>query len=137
MVSITMVSRDRNKGRFSIMAARSASPLRKPDTRRKTGKAKAKPAAAKTSKAKASKAKASKAKTSRKKTPVRAATGAGGKSASPLGKLPEWNLGDLYSGPEAPEFKADLAAARTGAESFETRWKGRIALQTVDDRLVR
>lgn len=43
-----------------------------------------------------------------------------------LGTLPDWNLGDLYAGPDAPEFKADLAAARSGAESFESRWKGRI-----------
>ena len=130
MVSITMVSRDRNKGRFSIMAARSASPLRKPDTRRKTGKAKAKPAAAKTSKAKASKKKASKAKTSRKKTPVRAATGAGGKSASPLGKLPEWNLGDLYSGIDAPEVARDLDRLDADCVAFEADYKGRLAEET-------
>ena len=58
--------------------------------------------------------------------PVRAPATARGSDAA-LGNLPGWNLGDLYSGPDAPEFKADLAAARAGAESFETRWKGRIA----------
>jgi oligoendopeptidase F len=58
--------------------------------------------------------------------PVRAPAAVKGTDAA-LGDLPGWNLGDLYSGPDAPEFKADLAAARTGAETFETRWKGRIA----------
>jgi len=45
---------------------------------------------------------------------------------SELGTLPDWNLGDLYPGRDSPEFKADLAAARTGAQQFEARWKGRI-----------
>lgn len=44
-----------------------------------------------------------------------------------LGDLPDWNLADLYSGPASPDFKSDLAAAQSGAEAFESRWKGRIA----------
>ncbi|SOE16351.1 oligoendopeptidase F [Hoeflea halophila] len=44
-----------------------------------------------------------------------------------LGTLPGWNLDDLYPGRDSAEFNADLAAARAGAQEFETRWKGRLA----------
>ena len=44
-----------------------------------------------------------------------------------LGKLPEWNLTDLYPGPESPELKAALDGARTAAQAFEQRYKGRLA----------
>lgn len=47
--------------------------------------------------------------------------------ASALGSLPEWNLGDLYSGMEAPELSQDMAKAATQAAEFEKRWKGRLA----------
>ena len=57
--------------------------------------------------------------------PVRATATAQGGNAG-LGDLPGWNLGDLYTAPDAPEFKADLAEARLRAEQFEARWKGRI-----------
>jgi oligoendopeptidase F len=41
--------------------------------------------------------------------------------------LPEWNLGDLYSGVDAPELKRDLARAADDSEAFERRWKGKLA----------
>ena len=41
--------------------------------------------------------------------------------------LPTWNLADLYAGPGAPEVKADLAAAARDAETFNARYRGRIA----------
>jgi oligoendopeptidase F len=69
--------------------------------------------------------------------PVRAAATAHG-TDSQLGTLPGWNLDDLYPGPESAEFKTDLAAARTGAQAFEARWKGKIAeaaANTGDDGL--
>ncbi len=44
-----------------------------------------------------------------------------------LGDLPEWNLADFYSGPDAPELKADIARAQAQAVEFEERWKGRLA----------
>jgi oligoendopeptidase F len=47
--------------------------------------------------------------------------------ASTLGSLPEWNLGDLYSGMEAPELAQDMAKAASEATAFEARWKGRLA----------
>ncbi|PKQ05775.1 MAG: oligoendopeptidase F [Alphaproteobacteria bacterium HGW-Alphaproteobacteria-11] len=41
--------------------------------------------------------------------------------------LPTWNLDDLYPGPDAPEVKADLAAAARETEAFNARYRGRIA----------
>ena len=41
--------------------------------------------------------------------------------------LPTWNLDDLYSGPEAPEVQADLAAAAQAAETFNARYRGKIS----------
>ena len=38
-----------------------------------------------------------------------------------LGALPEWNLADLYSGPDAPELKADLAISEQAAEAMHER----------------
>ena len=69
--------------------------------------------------------------------------------------LPTWNLDDLYSGPEAPEVQADLAAAAQAAETFNARYRGKIsalaeapdggaqlaeairAYETIEDRLGR
>jgi len=50
-----------------------------------------------------------------------------GQGAAALANLPEWNLGDLYPGIDAPELKADLERAAQDAMAFETRWKGRLA----------
>jgi oligoendopeptidase F len=44
----------------------------------------------------------------------------------PTETLPEWNLGDLYSGIDAPDLKRDLKLVADRAESFEKRWKGRL-----------
>jgi oligoendopeptidase F len=41
--------------------------------------------------------------------------------------LPEWNLGDLYSGPDAPEVARDLAAAATEARRMREAYQGRLA----------
>jgi oligoendopeptidase F len=41
--------------------------------------------------------------------------------------LPEWDLGDLYASPEAPEIEADLERARNEAEQLETEAKGKLA----------
>jgi oligoendopeptidase F len=40
---------------------------------------------------------------------------------------PEWDLGDLYAGPGAPELEADLVWAEGEAERLERDWRGRIA----------
>ena len=44
-----------------------------------------------------------------------------------LGHLPEWDLSDLYSGLEAPEFAADMARAEEMCRGFSNRYAGRIA----------
>ncbi len=43
-----------------------------------------------------------------------------------LGQLPEWNLTDLYPGPDSPELKAAVAKAQADAKSFEADFKGRL-----------
>jgi oligoendopeptidase F len=41
--------------------------------------------------------------------------------------LPEWNLGDLYAGPESAAFKSDMAASSAGAKIFTSSYKGKLA----------
>ena len=52
-----------------------------------------------------------------------------GQARAALGDLPEWNLGDLYSGMDAPELKADIERAGRDSEAFESRWKGTLAAE--------
>jgi len=40
---------------------------------------------------------------------------------------PEWDLGDLYASPEAPEIEIDLTAALNDAVALEEEVKGRLA----------
>ncbi len=44
-----------------------------------------------------------------------------------LGALPEWNLDDLYPGPDSPELKWDLENAETRCVAFEADFKGKLA----------
>jgi oligoendopeptidase F len=46
---------------------------------------------------------------------------------SPLGRLPEWNLNDLYSGLDDPAIKRDLDRADTDCLAFEEAYKGKLA----------
>src|ERR1700748_3600412 len=46
------------------------------------------------------------------------------------GKLPEWNLSDLYGGIDAPEVARDLAKMDAECVAFETDYKGRLAEHT-------
>jgi oligoendopeptidase F len=46
------------------------------------------------------------------------------------GKLPEWNLADLYSGIGAPEIARDIAQLDIDCVAFETDYKGKLAEQT-------
>jgi oligoendopeptidase F len=43
-----------------------------------------------------------------------------------LGKLPEWDLADLYPGPASPELARDLAVLATDATAFRARYEGRL-----------
>jgi oligoendopeptidase F len=44
-----------------------------------------------------------------------------------LGALPEWNLGDLYASPDAPEVAADLARSEAECVAFEETYRGKLA----------
>jgi oligoendopeptidase F len=46
---------------------------------------------------------------------------------SALGMLPEWDLADLYPGPESPELARDLAGLGKEAAAFRERYQGRLA----------
>ncbi len=51
-------------------------------------------------------------------------------TANKPGKLPEWNLADLYSGIDAPEITSDLARLDAECVAFEADYKGKLAEQT-------
>ncbi len=44
-----------------------------------------------------------------------------------LGDLPVWNLGDLYSGLDAPEYKSDIAKCISDAAKFDEKYAGNLA----------
>jgi oligoendopeptidase F len=56
-----------------------------------------------------------------------AAKAVGGRHATGLGRLPEWDLGDLYASPDSPKLKADIAAAQRDAQAFEKKHQGKLA----------
>jgi oligoendopeptidase F len=58
---------------------------------------------------------------------------ASNKTAGKAGKLPEWNLADLYSGIDAPEVTRDLQRMDADCVAFETDYKGRLAERTALD----
>jgi len=43
-----------------------------------------------------------------------------------LGTLPEWNLADLYPGPDSPALERDIEACAREAEALESAWKGKL-----------
>ncbi|OYU90033.1 MAG: oligoendopeptidase F [Bradyrhizobiaceae bacterium PARB1] len=49
---------------------------------------------------------------------------------SPAGKLPEWNLADLYTSITAPEIARDLDKIDADCAAFEAAYKGRLAEET-------
>ena len=55
------------------------------------------------------------------------------KSDAKAGVLPEWNLGDLYSGIDAPEIAHDLQTMDAECVAFETDYKGKLAEHTARD----
>ncbi|WP_127900978.1 M3 family oligoendopeptidase [Solirhodobacter olei] len=56
--------------------------------------------------------------------PVFDADAKGGKD---LGKLPDWDLTDLYTAPDAPEFKRDLAWVAEACQGFAKDYEGKLA----------
>jgi oligoendopeptidase F len=48
-------------------------------------------------------------------------------ATSKLGKLPEWNLADLYSGIDSPDLKRDLEIGEADCGAFEQAFKGKLA----------
>src|SRR6059058_4591950 len=67
----------------------------------------------------------------RKSTAQRKSTAA--KSISKTGKLPEWNLADLYSGIDAPEVARDLEKMDADCVAFEADYKGKLATGTANE----
>ena len=51
-----------------------------------------------------------------------------------LGKLPEWNLADLYQGPDSPELKVDLATSERAAAAMQERYAGKLAALADDGK---
>src|SRR6185437_6089231 len=55
------------------------------------------------------------------------------KTAARTGKLPEWNLADLYAGIDAPEVAHDLARMDAECVAFETDYKGKLTEHTAQE----
>src|SRR3954466_15278584 len=69
----------------------------------------------------------------RKTNTSRKPAAAKAKAKPGAGKLPEWNLTDLYSGIDAPEVARDLAKMDADCVAFETDYKGKLAEFTARD----
>src|ERR1700761_2860800 len=50
-------------------------------------------------------------------------------AANKTGKLPEWNLADLYAGIDAPQVTLDLDKMDADCAAFETDYKGKLAAE--------
>ena len=48
-------------------------------------------------------------------------------ASAALGVLPEWNLADLYAGPDAPGFAADMKTSEEMSRVFAEKYRGRLA----------
>jgi oligoendopeptidase F len=55
------------------------------------------------------------------------------KAKKKLGALPEWNLADLYSGPDSPELRSDLESSASTAAAFQERYAGKLGTLTQGD----
>src|SRR4029078_3206819 len=54
-------------------------------------------------------------------------------TVSKLGKLPEWDLTDLYPGLDSPQIKSDLEQGDRDCQAFEQRFKARLATLAVGE----
>jgi oligoendopeptidase F len=66
-------------------------------------------------------------KTAKQTTARRSAGRIGSSLKTALGKLPEWNLDDLYSGLDDPAIKRDLDRVDAECADFEAAYKGKLA----------
>ncbi len=66
----------------------------------------------------------------------RAAEAATQKASKQLGKMPTWNLDDLYPGNESTALKLDLAKAIAEARSFEADYQGKLTDLTASGGLL-
>ncbi len=70
--------------------------------------------------------------TAPRKSAIKTST-AKAKTENKTGKLPEWNLADLYSGIDAPEVTRDLQKMDAECVAFETDYKGKLAEHTAGE----
>ena len=63
---------------------------------------------------------------------LRSAGDASSASKTDLGELPEWQLDDLYPGPDSDEFKGDLEKVEAEANRFADAWRGKLAETTAE-----
>jgi len=58
-----------------------------------------------------------------------AASGAaqGSTTTADLGVMPEWDLSDLYTAPDAPEVSRDLEKGAADAKALKETWAGKVA----------
>ena len=47
-------------------------------------------------------------------------------AATDLGRMPEWDLNDLYPGTKSPELTSGLVKAASDAEKFKKDWQGKL-----------
>ena len=66
------------------------------------------------------------------KTKTRAKNARKAVSKTKIGKLPEWNLADLYDAPESPELETDLDMSERAAEALNEHYAGKLA-ETLDE----
>jgi oligoendopeptidase F len=59
--------------------------------------------------------------------PLHATKSAANSASADLGVMPTWNLGDLYSAPDAPEFAADFLSAGKIAGDLKAQYQGKLA----------
>ena len=69
----------------------------------------------------------------RKPTKTKTKPKTSNKTPGKAGKLPEWNLADLYSGIDAPEVARDLERMDADCVAFETDYKGKLAERTAQE----
>ena len=67
--------------------------------------------------------------------PLRDANASGGGADGGFGDLPEWDLSDLYTAPDAPEVAADLAKLEKACADFAATYEGKLAALTADEML--